>query len=163
MTSSPHEERKALLLRIAERCEKEEPSRELDASIVVALDLRPDWCSREGGVIWIDKKTIINGEPAIRINALGGRNSQGNPPIGAYLAYTTSLDAAITLVPDRLGWMIRDYRDGAASVLVNYSPRAAMKQDVCVASNPALALCAAALKARAALSSDGGCGEYKGD
>jgi hypothetical protein len=63
--------------------------------------------------------------------------------------YTSSLDAAVTLVPEGLGWMVRDYRDGAASALVNYPPRTAMKQTAHVASTPALALCAASLRARA--------------
>jgi hypothetical protein len=63
--------------------------------------------------------------------------------------YTQSLDAAVTLVPEGLGWMVRDYRDGAASALVNYPPRTAMKQTAHVASTPALALCAASLRVRA--------------
>jgi hypothetical protein len=69
-------------------------------------------------------------------------------------AYTTSLDAAVTLVPERTYFNLHDYRwtgktrhqwvadikDGHLRVLV--SVRAA---------SPALALCAAALRARAAL------------
>ena len=52
--------------------------------------------------------------------------------------YTESLDAAVTLVPDGLGWMIM----GNAAKVGRLPSRGA---------TPALALCAAALRARAAM------------
>lgn len=79
------------------------PDRKLDAMIQVALDIRPDWC--RPGTLWIDKKSDYGEGPAIRLNALGGRNSSGNPPIGDYPRYTASLDASLALVEDKLpGW-----------------------------------------------------------
>jgi hypothetical protein len=80
------------------------PSRMLDAMIVVALNLRPDWCGGKGE-IWIDDDSAFV-PPTIRLNQLGGRNSKGNPPIGAYSEYTASLDAALTLMPEAASFEI---------------------------------------------------------
>lgn len=66
----------------------------------------------------------------------------------AVLEYTTSLDAALTLVPNGWGWHVRHDNDGNYGHCLypglNVSPGAA------VAATPPLALCLAALKARAA-------------
>ena len=54
--------------------------------------------------------------------------------------YTTSIDAALTLVPESCGWAV--YEHGSAQVGRN------TKQYFGDANTPALAICAAALKAR---------------
>lgn len=69
--------------------------------------------------------------------------SGSNQPI---LAYTASLDAAMTLVPEGWFWTGGRDREGRGAMAV-------VSQDDClvpaVAATPALALCAAALRARA--------------
>jgi len=64
--------------------------------------------------------------------------------------YTSSLDAAMTLVPEGMMFTVslHDHGQGAASIFkrdANGSRETACK--LCVASTPALALCAAALRA----------------
>ena len=59
------------------------------------------------------------------------------PPSPWRTDYTASLDAAVTLVPEGCGWMVM----GNAAKVKRWPSRAA---------TPALALCAAALRARAA-------------
>ena len=80
------------------RLEQSEGSRELDAEIVIALDLRAEWCIGVGS-LWIDQTIPWPGnQPTIRVNNLahlGDKNSTGNPPMGDYAHYTTSLDAAL--------------------------------------------------------------------
>jgi hypothetical protein len=59
------------------------------------------------------------------------------PPSPWRTDYTASVDAAVTLVPEGCGWMVM----GNAAKVKRWPSRAA---------TPALALCAAALRARAA-------------
>lgn len=139
------------LYALAERCEQAMGlDRELGAAIVVALDLRPDWVNK-AGELWIDPASLD--EPVIRWNTLGKR-SQGNPPIGSYAAYTASLDAAMSLVPE--GWRLRQMNFSAPCAderkwhLNLYGGREGGDTFVGRARSPALALCAAALRARAA-------------
>ncbi len=68
-----------------------------------------------------------------------------NDPAACWEAkpYTTSLDAAVALVPDELGWMIRRLPSGACMAVVE------MCRPAHAATVP-LAVCIAALKARAA-------------
>lgn len=118
-----------------------EGSRELDAEIVVALDIRPDWCGKSGGELWIDQDSMA--EPVVRLNVLD-RRSRGDPPIGDYLRYTTSLDAALTLVPSGFQWAI-----SAPDIEQEMSFRAEVDySDSTWAASAPLALCIAALKAR---------------
>jgi len=59
--------------------------------------------------------------------------------------YTTSLDAALTLVPE--GWFVRklaEYEDGWTCTLI----KGARNENGASAATPALALCIAALRAR---------------
>jgi len=110
----------ATLLALADRCEQAAGSdRELDAEIAVALF---------GGNVIYDLK--IKQWRRIKITS-AWRMDHPLPP------YTTSLDAALTLVPEGCGWMVMS---SAAKVGVWPSHGA----------TPALALCAAALRARAA-------------
>lgn len=122
-----------------------EGSRELDAEIVVALDLRADWCKGYGTEIYVDRSTIETiGQPTILVNTLGKR-SPGNPPMGDYPHYTTSLDAALSLVPEDYWWSVRATTGCWAEV----GPRNRFDQEGGGAT-PALALVIAALKARSA-------------
>lgn len=122
-----------------------------------------DRCEREGASYALDCKIEHFCEPE--------RAKQ----IGNARAYTTSLDAALTLVPD--GMMVENWsemRDAGPLTgmwLAQLCPRgprrriaeisaaalrAACDADPCVhAKTPALALCAAALRARAAVSCKG--------
>lgn len=104
----------AVLLSLAERAEREEPSRKLDVAIQMAA----------GG-----HKVFL--PPA--------------PP------YTTSLDAAVTLVPEGAEWeMTNLYGIAYADVGLNFNDIASSncrRND----GNLVMALCAAALRARAAL------------
>ncbi|HYI43697.1 MAG TPA: hypothetical protein VD768_08765 [Sphingomicrobium sp.] len=68
-------------------------SRELDAEVLVALDIRPGWMGKEGE-LWIDRSSPSG--PVVRWNSLG-RRSSGNPPADSPPAYTSSLDAAMQL------------------------------------------------------------------
>ena len=117
-----------LLLQLADRCEKAEgPDRELDAAIELALGTFSDFTANEAKV-------------------LAG---------GLCREYSASIDAAMTLVPDKYqdrflidahgAWLGPDYMyftEGEA----DFNGQAP---------TPALALCAAALRARATLETIG--------
>lgn len=126
---------KTALLLLADRCEREEPSDDLSEDIARALGYvkLEDYSCR-----WIapDKSTTLCGF---------------GPP-----NYTQSLDAAVTLVPEGLGWTCGDHSPGGVHV-GNYLASVwkfdrATGLNMRFAKTPALALCAAALRARAALS-----------
>ena len=71
--------------------------------------------------------------------------------VGDPAPYTTSIDAAVTLVPSTCCWQVQ--------MDICYEPTALVYgHDIhkdCNGASPALALCAAALRARAALAGDG--------
>ena len=119
-----------------------EGSRELDAEIVVAINWRPAWCTASKGGLWIDRSSGLR-DPAVRLNALG-RRSIGNPPIGAYPKFSSSLDAALTLVPEGCAFQV--------GCEIDFTPVARVwGHDIHTdefAATPALALCIAALKSR---------------
>jgi hypothetical protein len=118
----------ATLLALAERCEQAAwPDRELDAEIAWMLTAQ-------------DRKRL--GPPDLRREIWhAGLPTPAWVPFenvsSFHPHYTASLDAAVTLVPDGCGWMVMS---SAAKVGVWPSHGA----------TPALALCAAALRARAA-------------
>jgi len=117
----------ATLLALAERCEQAaEPDRELDAEIAVALF--------GGEIIWKTANWTMDQYPTRRFknsDYIGGYQSSG------ILTYTESIDAAVTLVPEGCGWMVMKN-----VAKVGRGPKRG--------ATPALALCAAALRARAA-------------
>lgn len=136
------------LLDLAARCKAATgPDQELDAAIDLYLSL-PE-IARRGGVAMVSSGGIHEwygeGPPA----------SRRNPVTGAWrsprAAYTASLDAALTLVPDGHDWRVeveRDRHPGAICCPPNAwgtFPGVTMHG----AATPALALCAAALRARA--------------
>ncbi len=121
------------LLALADRCEREEPSHRLDDAI---------WIAVEG----IDTHVET---PAFKM---------GNPPNRKRMAiphYTTSLDAAVTLRPDGFAWNAGEERARGFASLTGEDHRHCFDTR---AKTPALAFCAAALRARAALAGDDGCG-----
>ena len=127
------------LLELADRCEREEASRELDAAVLIA-------CGHQA----ILRSRVMGWE--YRPNRIGIWQSMPSP--------TSSLDAALTLVPegDDVFWRVgHDQHDPSgfrAQVLL--ASRAEPRDGFfAVADAPALALCAAALRARAAVSCKG--------
>jgi hypothetical protein len=133
------------------RCEQATGAdRELDCAIAVGLGLA-EVIELRGAPAWATR------------NSDGGLNIPGNAPDMLVKDYTASLDAAMTLVPeggDGWGWAIRYYselsrkahgevweRDNADPTEGDYHRSAAAA--------PALALCAAALRARAHLNHSG--------
>lgn len=142
-------DRAALLMDLAERCEKAQgPDRELDAEILAAL---------VGGVA---KQSPINGAWCVYI----GTDSRGRPRLWEartdvenawrHAPFTASLDAALSLVPEGWAWAVYG---GAREEIVSTAycvpnggrlPWPDWVTDICAAT-PALALCAAALRALA--------------
>lgn len=133
------------LLDLAERCEAATgPDRELDAAI---------WCELNGREYPEPPYTQMLQHD--RYDPSKGTFEQGTQSgilLQSYkdnaLSYTASLDAAMTLVPEGCFWAGGDHPElGAAMTVTNIQgslPQAAK------AATPALALCAAALRARAA-------------
>ena len=138
---------KNLLLELADRCEAEEPSRELDCRIWAATNDRA-FRVHEGEmqvkdvtgwftVGWIDGKHSYTHECSFVTKA------------------TTSLDAAVTLVPERLSWEVRRSGFGNPSQAdigdpMQSPPNSMARVSINRGVPAALALCAAALRARAA-------------
>jgi hypothetical protein len=118
------------LLALAARCEQAaEPDRELDGAA---------WCAANGypfvkwdgaGVVWRGADGSIRHYPASRV------------PF-----YTASLDAAVMLVPEGWTWVMASYGNARA-----YQDQTAGKSFIGENAKPALALCAAALRAGAAM------------
>lgn len=112
----------AELLALAERCEREESSRDLDEAIHMAVFNCNLWAS------------VLGDEDA------------GNP----FPRYTTSLDAAVTLIEDGIEWSVSNlYHVARAEVGMNFNngPHYGEHKGALMA----MALCAAALRARAAI------------
>jgi hypothetical protein len=111
------------LLALAERCEQAAgPDRELDAEIALAIGYTREKKGRERIAWWRNPKG----------QQIGYDGWHNFPP-----SFTASLDAAVTLVPEGCGWMVMNN----AAKVGRWPSRGA---------TPALALCAAALRAKAA-------------
>ena len=104
-----------------------EGSRELDGEIALLLG-------------W--KKTI-DGFYNSRWKDPAGQLQGNIPP-----AFTTSIDAALTLVPEGWRWDIGPWDDQIRAEIWNHTEDETKEQYCGFASTPALALCIAALKAR---------------
>ena len=137
------------LLALAERSEQAAgPDRELDAEIAVGLF--------GGEIIWKAARYTMDLYPARRFqnsDYIGGYQNSG------VLTYTESLDAAATLVPTepphnlRIGkwwWMLETWSDYCRASVNYENGDSAILEESAEAATPALALCAAALRARAA-------------
>ncbi len=136
-----------ILLDLAASCERESPSREIDCHIAFFVT----------GDVQVGVKGPLRAPlPYMLSEAIDHpRDLQllaNDDNIDMIPRYTTSLDAAVTLVPEGFYWSL-DYdccarvfgpEDKSGNVPVGYS-------DEADAATPALALCAAALKARAAM------------
>ncbi len=113
----------ATLLALADRCEQAAgPDRELDAEIALAIGYTHERRGTERARWW----RTPSGQ---QLAYVGYKN---HPPF-----FTGSLDAAVTLVPEGCGWMVMKN----VAKVGRWPKRAATS---------ALALCAAALRARAA-------------
>jgi hypothetical protein len=124
------------LLELAEQCERAtESDRELDTAIFAALN--PDWFPHK-----TQKHFFVNSEK-LRDTEYQSRNTRTVP------RYTASLDAAMTLVPEYHTAAI--FSDGSGSVVPAESDEDAFFAATVYAATPALALCAAALRARKAV------------
>jgi hypothetical protein len=122
------------LLALAERCEKaREGSRELDGLIWKAACEKP-------GDIW--SRDLIDGNIWMR------QDPEDTVAYEAPPAYTTSLDAAMTLVPTGHDWSLFFDNGSALAGCMPSSEDGCDWIDV-PGATPALALCAAALRAAA--------------
>lgn len=117
------------LLTLAERCEQAAgPDREFDVAIARALGWKPLY--RDDYSKWWP--------PAAVEDSRARKRSILHHPTQPLPAFTASLDAAVTLVPEGCGWMVMKN----VAKVARWPKRGA---------TPALALCAAALRARAAM------------
>ncbi len=123
------------LLALAERCEQAaESDRELDVAIARALDWKPLY--RDDYSKWWP--------PAAVADAREKKRSILHHPLPAF---TASLDAAIALVPE--GWTWGKFFGGSAECVSISGPSILFERGL--NDKPALAICAAALRARAAM------------
>jgi len=128
------------LLALAARCEAEGPSRELDCYIHAALIVK-------GAVRVVDPPIFIER----RYYALPDGSTAdwiGYDLLNISARYTTSLDAAVTLIVDGVEWSVSNlYHVARAEVGLNLNggPNYGEHKGALMA----LALCAAALRARA--------------
>jgi hypothetical protein len=134
------------LIELAERVEKASgPDREIDGIIDRILHKRPkngDYDETENA-IW----RVKDGE-ASGLLVRGDGFARGS---FCAASYTASLDAAMTLVPESASWQLGDGFSFAWAVvtLPDEDPMVEPREMSAKAATPALALCAAALRARA--------------
>lgn len=122
---------------LADRCEREEASRQLDMTIWTTIGL-----------------TIAEEAHCSSWGRMDGRTDLTRARYIAAWAkpYTTSLDAAVTLVPDELSWYIGKTRLSCMSnIYIPDSTTEVARADVPSSKSAAIVLCAAALRARAAI------------
>lgn len=134
--ASPVASRRQALLQLAERCEREEPSLELNLAIFLAI--RPEWQDTR---TLRDRKGHLIG-PMLVWNE---STKDCRKVEEAVADLTRSLDAAVTLVPEGFAWATQGDVRGDASV-----DKWGEISEQGKAKTPARALCAAALRARAA-------------
>lgn len=122
------------LLSLAERCEAATgPDRELDGEIALASG-------------WTFVKMKGDAQPYWRkpgVTDYFSRERSGPP------RYTESLDSALTLVPEGMEWLVRTPSKNAISNKTQFYANVGNQVGEAHAETAALALCAAALKARA--------------
>jgi hypothetical protein len=133
----------SVLLTLAAKVERATgPDRELDGEIEAALERYPEGWSRDSFIenIKVEFHHVEKGR--VGLKAGGGLDHvRWNAP-----AYTASLDAAMTLVPEGWSWAVDAV--GRASCFMPNEPKPWPRTGG-LAKSPALALCAAALRARA--------------
>jgi hypothetical protein len=137
----------ANLLALAERCEAATgPDRELDAQIIIALE-HPEYHFPD---------EVLNRKPSSWDEAAGRFRHDGSGGSVSWPAFTASVDAALTLVPegwnDNVSWSAKKQKARAWCEWMPEAPFAPSDWIVHYGrgANRALAICAAALRARAA-------------
>lgn len=146
---------KATLLALAERVEAAawpQPTRELNREVALAVGWFRRTPSESGKKYptWIHPDDCRNGQPVF--DSLHGTEIWREPS-----NYLGSLDAALTLVPEGHVWLVanvglNDEGKGPLSgkcSAISAPPADTEHIEPCEAATPALALCAAALRARA--------------
>ena len=124
---------RATLLALAERCEQAAgPCASLDFAIALAAGYRFEKAKFEKRKWWRDSKGVT-------CSALA---TDGAPP-----RFTASLDAAVTLVPE--DWTWARFYGGIVECGTENGPDGSILFERGEGISPALALCAAALRARA--------------
>lgn len=142
------------LLKLAERVESAAvPDQELDAEIERILPCSPEFSRANPG-----KKMSQWNESAFRFYRIGDEGHEYHSP-----RYTASLDIAMTLIPEGRDWFITSVREktGLYQAAV-FKPAGPMCDHSVSCKSPALALCTAALRARATVGRhniDAGVGE----
>jgi len=138
---TPNPEQSERLLALAALVETATgPDRELDAEIALALGIVAE---RDGNVFFGHK------DYSCMVLERSYYDIEGSAPELA--AYTTSLDAAMTLLPEGHEWL----RWGPGTMIVMLPPQPGDDEKVwarhieCRGANPAIALAAACLRARA--------------
>lgn len=128
---------RAELLALAERCEAATgPDRAIDFAIFRTLHPEyagPEWKEFAGGLRHVNDGSDIRCVPPASLTP-----SQ----------WTASLDAALTLVPEGWDWCLS--RGTGEPAVASMSPTDRVGGPCVTGATPALALCAAALRARAA-------------
>ena len=128
------------LLALAERCEQAAgPDRELDVAIARALDWKPLY--RDDYSKWWP--------PAAVEDSRARKRSILHHPTQPLPKFTASLDAAVTLVPEGWKWWIDSSPFGRCWLVADDQIIDKAQSEKCA--TPAVALCAAALRARAAM------------
>jgi hypothetical protein len=141
MTPAPAQETESSrLLALAERCEQAtEEDRELDAEIAVAV--------LGGEIVWRQANFTMDSFPTRRYPSRDHIHSFG---VGPVEKYTASIDAASTLVPDGCQWDCALTHVGYCATVTEVYPEVVEHFAGAPAlANAALALCVAALRARA--------------
>lgn len=148
------------LLALAAECEKAEgPDRALDAKVGAAIRLCPDLDLSK--LLYPDAAEFVAEEDgAIRVFAKGDDGEMRSFHKRGAPRYTASIDAALTLVPEGSVWHVMTDFGGLNRAKVGPAgrPSASVYSGggpgdhfvTADAETPALALCAAALRARAA-------------
>jgi hypothetical protein len=133
---------RATLLALAERCEQAAgPDRELDVAIAFACGIVT---SRDGDCFYGHK------DHSVVVLDRDYYDHDGNAP--ALMPFSASLDAAVTLVPEGWGWAVSTTGAGLPCAY-GHPPGNGLAVawiDDTPAATPALAMCAFALRARAA-------------
>lgn len=132
---------RAEMLELAERVEQASgPERDLDAEIALAITGNTAQLSEGGNMIWCGGwHSVLADLPAV---PWSGRWVQ-------VARYTASLDAALTLVPDTHCWALFVGRLATQAAYWRRAEDESAATTWVVAATPSLALCAAALRARA--------------
>lgn len=125
-----------------------EGSRELDALVAVALDIRPEWLLESNGRLGVFRDRLVWMDHWVK------RPSAGNPPIECE-PFTDSIDAALALAERVLDDAFRlgliQQPDGSWEAATLWTDEAEDRRvEYGAAPTPALAICAALLRASAA-------------